>query len=189
MPNLFFAKEELKFAIEEYEQFKNDKTASFGPNKHWADFLVHLELSFVKAERGCQDIKNGFLPFQGYFKNLRKKDQLLSYLKNARDACQHGTDMLVSIEIAKRVQVDSIKLSRLDEMGNVVETTEHPMYPAEMRLKAFCNNGKYWIPPKQFLGKPLKYKDNPYEVGFLGIKFYEDFINQVEGKFVGTLNK
>ena len=74
MPNLFFAKEELKFAKEALEQFKNTK--EFLPNsKHWTDFLIHLELSFIKAERGSQDIKNIFLPHSesDLFKIEKKK--------------------------------------------------------------------------------------------------------------------
>jgi len=188
MPNLFFAREELRFAKEELELFNNDKQNSFGPNKHWANFLTHLELSFVKAERGCQDIENLFRPFQGTFINKRRKEPLLNYLKNARDASQHGIDILVSLEIKEKIQIDSISLSKLDKDGNIVETNEHPLYPAEMRLKSFFINGQTYNPPKYYNGRKLRRIDNPIEIGMLGINFYEDFINKVEKKFITNLN-
>ncbi|POY39885.1 hypothetical protein C3L50_08625 [Flavobacterium alvei] len=179
MPNLFFAKEELKFAKEALEQFKNTK--EFLPNsKHWTDFLIHLELSFIKAERGSQDIKNIFIPFQGKYKKIRKIDPVLSYLKNARDAVSHGLETIVDLEIVSKKVVDKIQLSRLDENGNVIEITEHPMFPARIKLKTFTINGQIWNPPTYHRGKRLIYDKEPLESANLALHFYENFINEIE---------
>jgi len=179
MPNLFFAREELKFAQEALDQFKNDKT--FAPHsKHWSDFLIHLELSFIKAERGAQDIKDKFSPFQGRYKHLRKIDPLLSYLKNARDAVSHGLETIVDLQIVSDNIVDSFSRSRLDDDGNIVETTEHPMFPARIKLKTFKINGKYWHPPFFHRGERLRYEKEPLEVARLGIIFYQKFLDDIE---------
>jgi hypothetical protein len=179
MPNLFFAREEIKFSEEALEQFKNDKT--FSPNsKHWSDFLIHLELSFIKAERGAQDIKDKFSPFQGKYKHIRRIDPLLSYLKNARDAVSHGLETIVDLQIVSNNVVDKISLSRLDVDGNIVETTEHPLFPARIKLKTFKINGKYWSPPSYHRGKMLAYDKEPLEVAHLALNFYKNFLDDLE---------
>lgn len=183
MPNLFHAKEELKFAKEELMLFQNDKNPGFGPNKHWNNFLSHLDLSFIKAERGCQDVRNIFEPFQGKYKRKRKIDPLLSYLKNSRDASQHGIDILVSLEIVSRNQIDSLKLSELNKDGSIKETREVPLYPAEMQLKSFFINNKTWTPPFYHQGKKLRNPTNPIYIGKIGLTFYKNFITETEKKF------
>jgi hypothetical protein len=63
--------------------------------KNWRDFLQYLERCWLKAERECQSFKNKFEPWQGTFKNLRKNDPLLKYLKNSRDVDQHSIQEIV----------------------------------------------------------------------------------------------
>lgn len=182
MPNLFFAEEELRFAKDAINLFSQDK--QFSPtSKHWSDFLIHLELCFIKAERGCQDIKNIFQPFQGYYKKLRRDDSLLSYLKNARDAVVHDNLVLVNLEIVSGQIVDYIDLEITDKEGNIRKET-HPMFPSSIKLQSFKINGKIWSPPKNHLNKSLLCDKEPLEVAFLGIKFYEDFLKESKRKFI-----
>lgn len=63
--------------------------------EEWRSFLNYLEKVWVKAERACQHIQNQFLPWQGEFSRLRKKDMLLRYLKQARDADNHSIQEVV----------------------------------------------------------------------------------------------
>lgn len=182
MPNLFFAEEELRFAKDAINLFAIDK--DFTPtSKHWSDFLIHLELCFVKAERGCQDIKNSFQPFQGYYKKQRKDDPLLSYLKNARDAVEHDNTVIVDLEIISNQIVDYIELEITNVDGNK-RKEKHPMYPSRIKLKTFKINGRSWNPPKFHLNKPLLCNKEPLEVAFLGIKFYDDFLKETKRKFI-----
>lgn len=184
MPNLFPAKEELRSAQEAVNIFSQNQ-GWLPNNKYWSDFLIHLELCFIKAERGCQDIKNLFQPFQGYYKKLRREDPLLSYLKNARDAVSHSMCDIVNIEIVSKEVINVMKLSRLDGYnGKVVEERDIPMYPSKMKLKIFENGGKTYNPPTIHLNKPLLCERDPFEVAYLGIKFYDDFLKEIERKFI-----
>lgn len=181
MPNLFFAKEEIKHAKAAINSFLAE--TEFNPaSKHMTDFLIHLELCFVKAERGCQDIKNSFLPFQGKYKKLRKEDPLLSYLKNARDAVTHDNKTVVDLEIVSRIVVDYVEIKMTDKDGNT-KKEKHPMFPAKIKFLPFFINGKTWKPPKIHLEKPLLMDREPAEIAMLGIKFYDDFLSEVERQF------
>ena len=55
----------------------------------WRIFLGSIEKCWIKAERGCQQIRNQFQPWQGKFARDRKKDPLLKYLKHARNSDHH----------------------------------------------------------------------------------------------------
>lgn len=181
MPNLFFAKEEIKHAKDAINSFLAEK--EFHPSsKHMTDFLIHLELCFIKAERGCQDIKDSFLPFQGKYKKLRREDPLLSYLKNARDAITHDNKIVVDLEIVSRRIVDYVEIEITDKDGNTREE-KHPMFPARIKFLPFFINGKTWKPPKIHLGKPLLLDREPAEIAMLGIKFYDDFLNEIGVRF------
>lgn len=182
MANLFFAQEELQYAKQAIQSFSLQK--QFTPtNKDWADFLIHLELVFIKAERGCQDIKDKFLPFQGYYKKLRREDQLLSYLKNARDAVSHDNIVIIDLEIINKNKIiDYIELEVIDKQGNK-RKEKHPLFPAAIKLKPFYINGKRWNPPVKHLGSPLLPDRDPIECAYLGIKFYQDFLEALRKKF------
>lgn len=182
MPNLFFAEEELRFAKDAINLFAQDK--QFTPtSKHWSDFLIHLDLIFIKAERGCQDIRNNFQPFQRYYKDIRKDDPLLSYLKNARDAIMHSIPVLVDLEIVSRNIVDYAEFEIVDKDGKR-RKEKYPMYPARIKLKPFFINKNTWNPPVTHLDKPLLCDKEPLEVAMLGLKFYDDFLKEVRRKFI-----
>lgn len=56
----------------------------------WREFLTCLEKVWTKVERSCQPFRNKFEPWQGTYHRMRKKDMLLRYLKQARDADNHS---------------------------------------------------------------------------------------------------
>lgn len=58
--------------------------------EEWRSLLNNLEKVWIKTERACQHIQNKFQPWQGKYSQLRKKDMLLRYLKQARDADNHS---------------------------------------------------------------------------------------------------
>ncbi|MEA1848925.1 hypothetical protein U9K52_08385 [Chryseobacterium sp. MHB01] len=71
MPTVILAQQELDFAKEALETFAENRLQERG----WFDFILHLDLCFIRAERECQDIRNKFEPFQGKFKALRRRDR------------------------------------------------------------------------------------------------------------------
>jgi len=187
MPNLFQAKEELEHAKYAIKQFSEQ--TNFNPyNKPWINFVISLELCFIKAERGCQDIRNKFEPFQGRYKNLRKKDPLLSYLKNSRDAVIHDDQIVIDLEITNEDIVTDIRsLWELDKKGNKIKEIKAYFHPAAIRLKPLVNLGVTYNPPTIHLGKSLLCDRNPFEVAYLGIKFYDEFLKEIERKFINKI--
>ncbi|WP_394677761.1 hypothetical protein [uncultured Sphingobacterium sp.] len=183
MPNLFYAQEELNHAKEAFKRFKQTNGPHHPLNKDFQDFVIHLDLVFIKAERGCQDIRNKFEPFQGQYKKLRREDPLLSYLKNARDAINHGMEIICDLQITSERKITSyIDISHVDKEGSTI-TEKVPMYAAEIKLQKFNINGKDWLPPISHLGTPLYCKGDPSEVADLAFQFYEDFLSEIKRKF------
>lgn len=94
----------------------------------WSDFLTMANRVYVKLEQGAKS--NG--PSYGWFgekKHERRKDPLLSYIKNARDADEHGLELVtkrhgtkITIGAApgKTVRINEpIQISASDQGGQV----------------------------------------------------------------------
>src|SRR3954452_439974 len=85
---LFRSKRELLAATKALEEMRS--APSFDEFAiAWQTFLDGLEKVWVKAKRECQPFRNKFEPWQGAFKKVRKEDELLVYLRQARHADQH----------------------------------------------------------------------------------------------------
>ena len=92
--DLSFSEKELKKAKMSLEKMKkikskDDKNLLIEFESNWIDFLINLEKIWKKSELECKHFST-FQPWQGKYKNERRKDPLLKYLKNARDADQHS---------------------------------------------------------------------------------------------------
>lgn len=184
MPSIREAKEEFEYAKASLVQFSNDKELGL-KEKHWSDFVLHLDLVFIKAEVGCRDIRNRFEPFQGYYKKERKEDSLLSYLKNARDNVMHGLGRICPLTIIGIADGAATIVSQ-DENGEDFEYTTSALV-LEYRLAPFIINNKEWYPPQTHKGKKLLYPNDPHEVAYLGMKYYDDFIKEIERRFIANL--
>ena len=158
----------------------------------WKDFLHYLEKSWIKAERECQEFKNNFMPWQGKFKNLRKKDPLLRYLKNARDADVHSiqeiTQKGTSRLTANFVNPTGGYIEKMVISNGVIEEYQgDPIIfnfsPGFVKAKSFFNSNKLYDLPKYHRGEKVKNPDNPIELADLGIKFYSDYLDKIEEKF------
>lgn len=79
-------------AAENFEVFEEE----------WRHFLNCIEKVWDKVERSCQHVKNSFQPWQGKYANLRRKDMLLRYLKQARDADNHSIQEVAEIKPVHR---------------------------------------------------------------------------------------
>jgi hypothetical protein len=72
----------------------------------WRQYLMALRKVWIKTERGCQHVRKRFEPWQGKFKRQRKKDQLLRYLKHARNADEHTIQLILDDVPEQIVTVD-----------------------------------------------------------------------------------
>jgi hypothetical protein len=157
----------------------------------WRHFLSCLEKVWVKVERSCEPKKNIFQPWQGKFERLRKKDMLLRYLKQARNADNHSIQELAEINpggtslsfinpyggYIKHMRAENGKITHYEGDPAIIKTI-HP-HPVAVRVK---NDGQWYNPPTSHLGKHID-TAHPLELAVLGLDFYKDFVDQVEKKF------
>lgn len=179
MPTIILAQQELDFAKEALATFADNRLQERG----WFDFILHLDLCFIKAERECQDIRNKFEPFQGTFKALRRKDPLLSYLKNARDAINHS--IVSGIDYSMIENAEPIPIAIGFGLEGEIHTWKEVLgSPIELKLQPIEINGQIWQSPTQHLGKALIGDRDPLEVANLAIEFYQNFLDQIKKKFI-----
>jgi hypothetical protein len=180
MPDISHALQHLAHAKDELS--KVDISKDNAQERHWNNFLNELELLWKKAERGCQDVKNKFQPFQGKYIKERRNDKLLSFLKNARDASQHEIQLLCALDILG-VADGFATISSIDETTGETTNSKIQMLVMDLQLKSFHINNNTWIPPNLHKSKPLQNGKDPQEVGKLGIEYYESFLNDIKVKF------
>lgn len=157
----------------------------------WREFLSCLEKVWIKTERACQQQRARFQPWQGRYQMLRKKDALLRYLKQARDADNH------SIQELTQDNPGSLVVKSKDSNGNFIENLEitqenfnqHDIDKLFMVITSphvialpVKNHGEWFNPPKSHLNKPVE-DDHPATLAALGFEFYSAFLADVEAEF------
>ncbi|WP_353742573.1 hypothetical protein WHX55_10985 [Pseudomonas fluorescens] len=157
---------------------------------HWKHFLSCLEKTFKKIERTCQPQANIFQPWQGSYQRLRKKDMLLRYLKQARDADTHSIQEITQVKPG-RTQMHSVGQSvhirhmstnddgTINYDGTPMVVSHTPATPIAVPVK---NNGEWYNPPTTHLGITVP-SHNPVTLAELGLSFYKNYLNSVEKKF------
>jgi hypothetical protein len=139
----------------------------------WRQYLGALQKVWVKTERGCQHVRESFEPWQGKFKRQRKKDQLLRYLKHARNADQHSLQLILDDIPKQTVKAGGDTVY----VGNLVVTIA-----PRIELRPVEDSGKWYNPPVEHLGKALAERD-PLKVAELGLTFYAGLVEQAARKF------
>lgn len=146
----------------------------------WTQFLLALNSVFSKLEQGVKGCSKSD-PWFGQIKGQRRKDQLLQYLHQARNADEHGIRPVSELKSGgfsigkggESVHIVSMK-------DGVVTLGQNPdgsfptveVYPSRAILaEVFDDLHKdSFPPPREHLGKPLE--DNlPVTVAVLGIAF------------------
>jgi len=184
------AKKELAAAKRALESMKN--ATSFDVfEEEWRDLLNCLEKLWNKVERGCQHERSTFQPWQGQFSNLRRKDMLLRYLKQARDADNHSIQEVAEVKPAHRTvnfanrdggYIEHMEIRNgevVQYRGDPVVVTDHPPVVEAIKVK---NSGNWYNPPTSHLDTLVQSR-HPVVLGKLGIQFYESYLNEAEEKF------
>ncbi|MHC8386748.1 hypothetical protein ACYZTM_01500 [Pseudomonas sp. MDT2-39-1] len=188
--NLKHPKSNLIAAGQAIEAMKNSVTFE-GYESEWRDYLTHIEKVWVKTERACVSVQAKFQPWQGKFQALRRKDMLLRYLKAARDADNHSIQDLatmrdgsLSVSFAEDEGIRSCRMQIKD--GEVVIHTDNPLVvtntPPQPVALPVKNHGDWYNPPTSHLGLTLV-TQHPTELATLGLRFYLDFVKDVERTF------
>ena len=159
---------------------KENKDLLIDFESNWIDFLNNLEKIWKKSELECNNISN-FQPWQGSFKKERRRDPLLKYLKNARDADQHSIQP-ITIEKDYEINIISPKEGQTFGFGEKIEIKTEIKEP-RIETKAFKNRGVIYEPPLKHLNNKIKNPKDPIELAELGIIFYEEYLNKIKVKF------
>ena len=157
----------------------------------WRAFLNCLEKVWQKVEQSCQHIRVSFEPWQGKYHRLRKKDMLLRYLKQARNADNHSIQELTKLEpgsrgyrfvdrrggYIKHMEIRNGEVVRYEGDAMIVEETlPHPV------VMPVLNNGEWFNPPSSHLEHPIS-TQHPVDIAEFGAKFYSSYLDEVQMRF------
>jgi hypothetical protein len=157
----------------------------------WRSYLNAIEKLWQKTELCCGHVRSAFQPWQGQYQRLRKKDMLLRYLKQARDADNHSIQDVTTIQPGSRgYRFANPRGGYIKHMeilnGQVVRYEGDPMvveeklpHPVAVRVK---NNGEWFNPPTSHLDGPVL-TSHPVFLAELGIAFYRNYLQEVEKTF------
>jgi hypothetical protein len=161
-------------------------------DKCWVKFIQDLERCWnkVRAEMGSNTKWQGW-PARGRIEELRRTDPLLSYLRNARGAEEHGIANITAQQRgswAVRSLTRNVHIERLEvKNGQITEMkTKSPVellvMPAQLNLLPVVNRGVTYPVPTTHQGKPLADVE-PVTVAAAGLEFYTTALDQVAAAF------
>lgn len=190
--NLFGPKKDLDIANKAIDCMKS--TTDFSEfQESWENFLFRIERAWEFTERTLKS-KKGFQQWHKPYTDLRKKDPLLVFLRQARNAEMHSVSPTVTKPLKMAVvdksgrgfQLNSIS-SRL-ENGTLTIDLDSPdifldldtrIVPTDPEVVRFKNRGKWYNPPWQHLRERIR-DLHPVALAELGLVFYRTYVSEAE---------
>ena len=161
--------------------------------EYWKEFLHNLERSWNKLTSHLKRSPKyqGWVE-RGKTEKLRRQDQLLSYLVNARGAEEHSV-----ADISKQQPGgiginpafgNSLHINKLEiNNGQIHIDSDQPIridfIPGKVELLSVENRGRTYDIPSQHIGNDIKTND-PVEIAKLGVAFYKAYFEKAESHFV-----
>jgi len=154
----------------------------------WSDFLLAASGVYSKLEQGAKGYPKSE-PWFGREKKLRKTDPLLRYIHFARNADEHG------IELVTDRALDNLNLKfnerRPLRAQRIDETTQKPIGDSfdcvlagpTIKLKRVYDRryGDHADPPEIHLGQPVPFGTSfPDNVGDVALGYLRDMIKRAE---------
>lgn len=186
------AKKELNRAFRCIERMKEAKNYD-GYDEAWSDFLSRIENVYSRVKVAAGNHRK-YLGFSSKVNHLRSRDELLIYLKQARNTAHHGIAD-TSRFLAGGLSIDSISPGgsvhiqhmSIDGQGNTTIIPGGPVKvviePGKIEAVSCINRGIKYDPPENHLGKAILSK-NPIALAELGYKFYHDYLVSAEQAFL-----
>ncbi|WP_306250663.1 hypothetical protein [Parvularcula sp. IMCC14364] len=178
-PSLQKACLSLEKATQAYETLctcRDFKTFRFA----WADFLQAHNHVFSMLANWAKD-RPKHNAWYGCVRKIRREDELLSYVHQARNAFEHGTQEIHGESGPKFVyKLKGPMLlvpNGIQILGEVTESQEWK--PPSPELHTFINSKKSYAPPKRHLGSQIP-DPTPQKVAELGITFAELKLQEAE---------
>ncbi|MPW35841.1 hypothetical protein [Vibrio sp. B1Z05] len=160
---------------------------------HWKDFLHNLERAWNKLVSHLKRTPKyeGWVE-RGRTEKLRRQDQLLSYLVNARGAEEHSIADITSKEsggIGINPAIgNSLHINKLEmKDGQIHIDSDQPLkiefFPGKVTLLPIENRGRSYGVPTSHLGRGIE-GSNPVELAKHGVEFYRSYFKKAEQHFV-----
>lgn len=190
--NLSAPKKDLDIASKAIDSMKS--TTNFSEfQESWENFLFRIERAWEFTERTLKSRK-GFQQWHKPYTELRKKDPLLVFLRQARNAEMHSVSPTVTKSVKMAIvdksgrgfQLNSIS-SKLED-GNLTIDMDSPdilldldtrIVPTDPEVMRFKNRGKWYNPPWKHLRERIR-DFHPVALAELGLLFYRAYINEAE---------
>ena len=165
---------------------------SFGQfEEQWKTFLHRLERIWNKTSNhyGKSPKWNGW---KGKYEQIRKSDPLLTYLANARGADEHSINEILSREpggIGKNpaegnsLYIDHMTVDKGQIYIESPQKIQVDFIPASIKLLPVVNRGRAYAVPVSHRGQAID-PTKVVEITETAVRFYEDFLNDVESYFV-----
>jgi hypothetical protein len=195
MSRLIHARKELQLAGESLAALRTAKNLQ-QLDESWIKFLRDIERTWNKVRAHMKhNTKWQGWPERGRIEELRKSDPLLSYLRNARGAEEHGVADITIKQPAriavnpadrrKRLNIDTLRIVN----GTITELkADQPLMvdvlqPARFELAPVVNRGVTYAVPTLHEGVLLGGSD-PITVGTAAIAFYTRVLDHIESEFL-----
>lgn len=161
--------------------------------EYWKEFLHNLERSWNKLTSHLKRSPKyqGWVE-RGKTEKLRRQDQLLSYLVNARGAEEHSVADIskqqpdgigINPAFGNSLHINKLQISNGQIHIDSVQPIRIDFIPGKVELLSVENRGRTYDIPSQHIGKNIKTND-PVEIANLGLAFYKAYFEEVESHFV-----
>ena len=161
---------------------------------NWIIFLRSIERTWNKFFAHYKKSPK-WHSWSGKYSTLRKKDELLAYLENARGAEEHSLQDITGREGGQFQLTIDTRAVRLGEPINFTCSPSGFEYsgegvvsasfaPAKVILRQITNRGVPYAPPTTHLGNPIEPTD-VVKIAEHGLSFYQSLLQQGEKYFVG----
>lgn len=190
--NLSSAKRNINIAQSEVNKMR--ATTSFSQlQESWENFLMRLEKAWEITDRLLRS-KKGFQQWNAPYSQLRKKDPLLVYLKQARNSDMHSISNTMDKPLKFSIRdksghgfsLKSISSTYEDsgltinlESDDFVHDLDASIVPTDPELLRVQNRGKWFNPPKWHLKNRLVCL-HPVSIAEKGLSFYKGYIEEAE---------
>lgn len=156
--------------------------------QQWRNFLNHLEKSFEKLKIACAPKIGKFNNFAATEISLRSRDQLLVYLKQARNADNHSIadvskkspgSFSINPATGNSLTLDLLTIS--DGKVTILSSKDLKIdiIPDSIEVITITNRGVAYPPPTSHLNEKIDTK-LPDALAEKGIAFYITLIDKVE---------
>jgi len=155
---------------------------------HWSTFLIALNGVYAALEQGAKSSPQSRQWF-GMKKNERRKDPLLQYLHQARNADEHGIAPVTKMTPLNVRHLSGDPLTELiveeDRLRIGVgkdQTATVRVYVPTFILTTVSDTrfGDSFEPPTHHMGKPVEHTKSPPSVGALALAYAEALVLEAE---------